>query len=112
MIIYPQLAKEAFKWRTRMVQFKLNFPNGTNNIECPLGCQDDDSQESIITCSAIIDNFPEFQSTSINYFDLFSNNPNKIKDTTDFLVKMFNKREVLLARAKYDDDDDSNSSQV
>ena len=94
-----------------MVQFKLNFPNGTNNIECPLGCQDDDSQESIIKCSALIDNFPEFQSTSINYFDLFSNDPNRIKNTIDILVKMFKKREILLAGAKYDDDD-SNSSQT
>ena len=48
--IYPQLAKDIFKWRTRMAKFKVNFRNGSDNIKCPLGCQHDDSQQNILKC--------------------------------------------------------------
>ena len=94
--IYPQLAKESFKWRTRMVQFKKNFPNGSDDYQCPLGCPDEDSQEKIFSCSALMQYFPEFTPSKLNYFDLFSNSPIKIKNITSILEKIFKKREALI----------------
>ena len=79
-----------------MAQFKMNFPNGSDNIQCPLGCPDEDSQETIFSCSALMQYFPEFTPSSLNYFDLFSNSPIKIKNITSILEKIFKKREALI----------------
>ena len=109
--IYPQVAKEAFKWRTRMINFKMNFPNGTDNIKCPLGCMHNDSQEMMLSCSEIMLYFPEFKSSSMNYSDVFSNNPIKIKNITNILEKIFKKRENLIQQKMSDQtkiSDDSN----
>ena len=51
--IYPELAKNIFKWRTRMVNFKTNFRNGNDNLSCALGCRHEDSQEYVLKCEVI-----------------------------------------------------------
>ena len=93
---------------TRMTQFKNNFPNGTEDTQCPLGCSDEDSQEMMFSCSAIMQYFPEFESSSLNYFDLFSNNPTKVKNITSILEKIFKKREVLVKQKQEKIFEDSN----
>ena len=79
-----------------MPNFKMNFPNGTDNTNCPLGCLHDDSQEMIFSCSEVMSYFPEFKSSSMNYFDIFSNNPIKFKNMTNILEKILKKRESLI----------------
>ena len=91
-----------------MVQFKKNFPNGTEDTQCPLGCPDEDFQEMIFSCSSLMKYFPEITSSSINYFDLFLNNPTKIKDITSILEKIFKKREVLIKQKQEKIFEDSN----
>ena len=94
--IYPQLAKEAFKWRTRMAQFKLNFRNGSVDIQCPLGCQHEDSQQNILKCDAIKSQAPELSNIRFNYNDIFSHNPLKVKDNMDTLIKAYKIRDDQL----------------
>ena len=94
--IYPQVAKQAFKWRTRMMKFKANFPNGTDDLQCPLGCLEDDRQERLLSCPVIVAHHPELAATTIKYFDIFSGDPAKIRNTTDNLMKVFKIRETLI----------------
>ena len=72
--IYPHLAKQIFKWRTRMVNFKMNFKNGSTDLLCPFGCQEEDRQDLILKCPVMISHLPELTSTKIDYNNLFSTN--------------------------------------
>ena len=73
-----------FKWRTRMQNFKINFRNGSENLSCSLGCLHDDSQENILQCDIVKQTLDV---SSINYFNIFSNDPNKMKSTLQVLDK-------------------------
>ena len=94
--IYPQLAKNIFKWRTRMVNFKCNFRNGSADILCPLGCQEEDLQENILKCPVISNNITNIASSGIIYDDIFSKQVKKIKVTIELLLKAFQVRENLI----------------
>ena len=94
--IYPQLAKDSFKWRTRMAQFRINFRNGSDDIQCSLGCQHEDSQQNIIKCDAIKSQSPELATLKVSYNDIFSNNPSKIKNNMEILIKAYKIRENIL----------------
>ena len=37
--IHTNLAKQLFRWRTRMTNFKCNFKNGNLDLSCELGCK-------------------------------------------------------------------------
>ena len=94
--IFPQLSKQIFKWRTRMMNFKMNFQNGSAELLCPLGCPEYDSQDLILHCSVLKSHLPELQSTKIQYKDIFSKNIDKIKKAAVLLDKVFKKREKLI----------------
>ena len=94
--IYPQLAKRIFKWRTRMMKFKMNFQNGSDDLLCPLGCPEIDFQEKILECSVIKSHIPKLETTHIQYRDIFSTNISKIKETVELLDTAFTKREKLI----------------
>ena len=49
-IIYPKMAQELFRWRTRMQEFKINFRNKYENTSCKLKCSHEDAQENILLC--------------------------------------------------------------
>ena len=95
--IYPQLAKQIFKWRTRMVNFKMNFKKGSESILCPLGCLQIDSQAKILNCPILKVYLPELLSTNIQYENIFSKSINKIRETTELLNEALTKREELIA---------------
>ena len=94
--IYPQLAKNIFKWRTRMVNFKCNFKNGSADTLCPLGCQDEDLQENILKCQVILNNITSIASSDVVYANIFSKQVQKIKVTIELLQKAFKVRENLI----------------
>ena len=98
--IYPQLAKQIFKWKTRMMNFKMNFKNGSTELFCPLGCPEPDSQDRILHCSVVRSHLPKLESTSIKYEDIFSKNNAKLKETVEVLNLAFIKREKLLEMRK------------
>ena len=96
--IYPNLAKNIFKWRTRMVNFKSNFKNGNINISCPLGCLEEDRQEFIFKCPVILDKLPDIQTSGVKYSDIFSGSVSKIKVTGELLQKAFQVRTNLIEK--------------
>ena len=79
-----------------MTKFKINFRNGSDNIQCQLGCQHDDSQQNILKCDAINSELPQLSTSKVLYNDIFSNNPLKIKATMDLLIKSYKIREDML----------------
>ena len=93
---YPLLAKKIFKWRTRMMSFKMNFQNGSDDLLCPLGCLEIDSQDRILDCPVLKSHMPKLETTSIQYSDIFSKNISKIKKTMELLDAIFIKREKLI----------------
>ena len=96
--IYPQLAQNIFKWRTRMVNFKANFKNGNDNISCPLGCGHDDSQDYLLKCEVVKASLKENQTNS-QYMDIFSSNCSKIKQSGLLLEKAYKIRESILEKS-------------
>ena len=51
--IYPEKAKNIFKYRTRMSEVKANFKEFYKIYLCPLGCDIEDSQEHLLYCKEI-----------------------------------------------------------
>ena len=91
--IYPNMAQQIFKWRTRMESFRANFRNGNDDISCKLGCMEDDSQENFLNCKVIKDYvFTE----RTDYFKIFSNNVNQVKSTMQVILKAWHIRSSLL----------------
>ena len=79
-----------------MTKFKVNFRNGSEDIQCPFGCLHDDSQDLILKCPVLTSHMPELMSTKIQYKDIFTKNISKIKMTIELLTKAFIKREKLI----------------
>ena len=93
---YALLSKQIFKWRTRMVNFKMNFKNGNEDLLCPLGCSQPDSQDLILKCPVLKIYLPELDSTNVQYRDIFSKKNVKIRNCVELLEKAFAKRETLI----------------
>ena len=95
--IYPDMAQQIFKWRTRMENFKVNFRNGNNDISCKLGCMEDDSQENLLNCTVIQDYLYVGET---DYFKIFSRNVNQIKLTMQVILKAWHIRTNLITLKK------------
>ena len=95
--INPQLAKQIFKWRTSMVNFRMNFRNGSASTLCPLGCLQIDSQDQFLKCPVLTLYLPELDSTNVQYKNIFSKNIDKIRETIELLNESLTKREELIA---------------
>ena len=79
-----------------MINFKCNFKNGSADILCPLGCQEEDLQENILKCRVILNNITSIASSGVIYTDIFSKQVQKIKVTIELLQKAFKVRENLI----------------
>ena len=79
-----------------MANFKANFKKGQDEYLCPLDSLHEDSQENFLKCQVIQYYLPEIETSNINYYDIFSNNPLKNKITMEFLNKAYKIRENLL----------------
>ena len=96
--INPQLAQNMFRWRTRMFNFKKNFSNGNDDVLCIFGCDSLDSQEHSLNCQVIKTKLKDLPYKTIQYSQLFSNYPSKIKDVVTWLNKAYEVRELLLEK--------------
>lgn len=94
--IYPKVANEIFKWRTRMAKFKSNFKNGSDNVQCPLGCQHDDTQENVLKCEVIKLHLPAIEKSNCMYKDIFSKDLKKVNNIINLLTKALKIRENIL----------------
>ena len=83
-----------------MSNFKCNFRNGNDDLSCPLGCKEEDSQEIIFQCPVIISEFPEINSTGVKYAEIFLNNVSTIKSAGELLQKVSKIREQLMEKLK------------
>ena len=89
-----QLAKFAFMARCRMLDVRANFKGKYKELDCPLGCKEEDTQKHLITCNVLANN--ELSVGRANYEDLFSKDSEKILATGKLLKSKFDKRSKLL----------------
>ena len=94
--IRPDLAKTLFKFRTRMVNFRNNFKKGSPFLSCPLGDNKLDDQQHLLNC----DKLQPTINSDLNYYDIFSNDIDKMSATINILKQKFEKREKLLENEK------------
>ena len=94
--IRPDLAKTLFKFRTRMVNVRDNFKKGSPFLSCPLGDNKLDDQQHLLNCVKLQ---PTINS-DLNYYDIFSNDIDKMSTTINILKQKFEKREQLLENEK------------
>ena len=89
------IAKEIFKFRTRMTQVNENFKNNFQYESiCPI-CKDpneNDDQNHLLNCKKLNDLCP----IKRNYFDIFSNDIIKIYETIRILMRAMETRKKLL----------------
>ena len=89
------VAKNIFKFRTRMTEVKENFKNNYKNESvCPL-CKDPsqkDDQSHLLKCPKLKEN----GHIKRNYFDIFSEDILKIYETIIILIKAMETRQKLL----------------
>ena len=98
--IYPKLAKEIFRWRTRMHEFKINFKNKYENTTCKLKCLHEDSQENILSCPVLLQSLPNLQINNIKYLDIFSTNVDKVYSAAKIMSKLLECRTILVEKAQ------------
>ena len=70
------LSKFLFSARSRMLDFKINFRKKYSDLNCPLGCDEPDSQQHGLHCDKIVTNAVD-ENQSVRYEDLFSNQVKK-----------------------------------
>ena len=70
------LSKFLFSARSRMLDFKTNFCKKYSDLNCPLGCDEPDSQQHGLHCDKIATNSVD-ANQSVRYEDLFSNQVEK-----------------------------------
>ena len=86
-----------FKLRTRMLQVKNNFKNQHENIQCDLCNEAEETQEHLLDCQTIIDNCEElYNDSTVQYNDIFSQNPNKLLKVTKLFAEVTKVRNMLL----------------
>ena len=92
----PELSNLIFRFRTRTFMVKNNFRNNyaNTNILCPLCGSDDDGQEHIFKCEAILKQYKETITSNIN--DVYSNDPNTLHTVATTLKELVKIRELLL----------------
>ena len=73
--IYPDKAKNIFKFRTRMAEVKANFKQYYKTYLCPLGCNMEDTQEHLLYCKEI---YGHDVNENQFYKHIFSNNLSKL----------------------------------
>ena len=96
--VYPQVAQNIFKWRTRMQNVTKNFSNGSEDLACKFGCSNFDSQEHLLNCIFIQSKFSNSSASTPQYNDLFSRDVSKVKEIVTKLSQALQVREKLLEK--------------
>ena len=78
----------AFSARSHMLNVKMNFKFGKTDLRCSLGCDTVEDQEHILHCPVLKE---ENENHQINYKDIYSNDPSKVKNVTLILKRKFDK---------------------
>ena len=90
--IYPDKARSIFMFRTRMSDVKLNFKSNHTNLNCPLGCEIEESQEHLLQCE-----YQNIEQEKINgYKNLFSNNIKRIQFVEESFSSALKNRDGIL----------------
>ena len=79
----------AFAARSRMIDVKCDFKFGKSDLKCRKCFVQDESQEHLLTCSALVDNEVTQSSQIPQYESLFGDNPKKIKQISTILNTKF-----------------------
>ena len=89
--------KSAFKYRVRMARVKRNFPGSHSDLNCPLLCGSEDTQEHLLKCDKIKENCNKINDNiTVKYVDVFSSCEEKIKDAVKLLDMAMLTREKIL----------------
>ena len=86
-----------YRLRSRTTDVKGNFKTKfLGNLQCSLGCADDETQEHLLSCKPIIDKLPSRQgAASILYEDLFDSKKQLV--AVNWFSECFEVREELLS---------------
>ena len=94
--IRPDVAKTLFRFRTRMVNVRDNFKKGSPFLSCPLGDNKLDDQQHLLNC----DKLKQTVGSDINYYDIFSNDIEKMSTVVNILKQKLEEREKILENEK------------
>ena len=85
-----------FKFRTRMIDVKINYRNRYLDSTCQLGCDSEESQSHLFECEVLINKCEDLaNNVKVEYEDIFGDRTSQI-DAIKLLTKMWNTREQIL----------------
>ena len=98
--LHPKEGQDLFKWRTRMQPFKANFSKQYKDTLCMFKCAHEDTQQNLLICPVMRQQYPEIQTSNINYDDIYSNSPLKMLPTLKVLNKLLDYRNQKIEAEK------------
>ena len=85
-----------FKFRTRMAEFKNNFRNKYENLQCRLCKSEIEDQPHLFYCQILINNCEELaENSDIEFEDIFSTNLKQQQKAIKLIAKIWKVREKL-----------------
>ena len=90
--------KLLFQLRTRMVDTKLNFKNSHADISCPLCFQEDDDQEHVLVCSALLKDTSLMADGTDKYSNIFHSDVTKQAAATRIFLSLWNSRRKIIKK--------------
>ena len=83
--------------RSRNVNLKVNFKSKYkySDLECVLGCEEEESQQHLMNCKYILEKLPSSSQTEVQYEDLFGS-VSQQKTFITFYSKLLDIRQQLL----------------
>ena len=84
-----QMKAFIFSARSRMINVKCNFKAGQTDLKCRKCLSDDEDQEHLLNCPALVDNSVVIGEMP-SYQDLFSNHTEKVTKISYILQFKFN----------------------
>ena len=90
------IAKDIFKFRTRMVNVNENFKNNFQYEDlCPICKKSQDNQNHLLECQKLRDINPSLN-VNRNYLDIFKDDSLKVYESARILIKAFETRKKIL----------------
>ena len=85
-----EMKRTVYKWRTHTENFKMNYKNSYDDLNCDICNSHPDSQESSLTCTGVA----KLEVPNVKYSDIFEANiPNNI---VRFIESISESRKVRL----------------
>ena len=98
------LSKFLFSARSRILDFRINFRKKYSDVKCPLGCDEIDKLQNILTCEVLKQQHTskDVSSSDIKFEDIFSSDITKQQQVTELYRQLLEVRDKIISSQPVD----------